>query len=526
MKKLTFLFWLIVFFGNLTAQETLRYINVLNPVIEIAAPSKDGNSFYHFYYSFNWSSDSSLYASSLNPRIEELEFYNFGAENPFRKFDATTDSENQVEFKINSKDINSYDQVQYVVRWEISNQNGQRLSYKTQPRTLRMRFNTDIDLRVDVSSDGIYYLNDINKPRIKIKTTRDGIQVKRLKLLLQPREDATCVAEVNNDIIRVNSNVFTELEFNSLDNLKESKEYYLYGSFIDNDAKIEVSYPLPNNDNNKFKIHKKPIITIKPLIPEGKNIVIQGEFDFEKVFDATGAALEITASLQRGEYVYSKYKLVDLKNDRWRLTIPDNADIPFGTHDLLFTGVGKAGVPFQSVMFSFTKTPIKRKFIQLEVNDDTYEVKSEFSSAPKSKVYLVVDGVDIEMNKSASDPNQYSILFSLNDKTMQKISQSIKNQSDNKKTVLITTKVNGIEENSYLAKNAIVVDVNDLKGRNRSQIKEYLEEIGFEENLNALAKSISEELKKEDSDRDWDSNVWSSLIEWAPKAISLVLMLV
>jgi len=526
MKQIIIILLSLFIYIQDDAQESVKYIDTKEPVIETAAPSRDGSNVYHFYYSFNWSNDSTVYSNKLNPKIEEIEVYEFGAKDPFKTFYAPNNSQNQIELMIKKEDLDSYDQIQYAVKWEISNTVGQRISNVTNRRTLRIKFDSDIELKVAISDERIFYVDDINKPRIKIKTNQDGTSIENLTLRLQQNPNAPIVAEVKDEITRINSNIFSELVFETtgLVDLKENTSYYLYGKL--KNSNLSITIPLPSESNNVYQLTKKEYFYIKPLFKEGKNIKVQGNSPVEKILDASGEVSEVKASLKLGSYGNREYSLSELDDQRWGLAIPGDTNIPFGTYNIEFTGVAKNGRPMKPTTFSYIKSPLKRVIIQMELKDNVYKATAEFSEPAVGNVYLVIDGIDVQMNKSLTDPTVYVIDFSFNDNTLKQLSEKIIKQSNNQKRVLITTKVNGVEDEAYLAKDAAVVDMRNLEGKKKNEIKEYLEKIGFKENIDKLAKNISEELKKDENERNWDSNVWTSLAEWAPKAIPLILMLI
>ena len=523
-QKTYFLAFSLLLSINLLSQDRVRYIDPIEPIIETAAPSRDRSDIYHFYFSVNWSNDSSVYSSQLDPKIEELELYEFGANSPFKTIDALVDSKNQVEFKVPKSDVDRYSQIQYSIKWEINNGSGQTLSNRTERRTLRIKFDTDPELLVTISDDRIYYVDDINKPRIKIKTNKDGTAIEELSLRLQQRPDASIIAQVNDDVTRINSNRFTELEFTlgDLGSLREGVSYYLYGKL--RNSGLSAPIPLPS-ENNAYRIVRKERYYIKPHHTLGTVFTVQGNSGIEVTLDATGDVTNVKGSLKLGSYGNRDYSLMSAGNQRWNLKIPGEDLIPFGTYNLEFTGMGNNGQPMKPTTFSYVKEPVKREIIQMEFEENVYKAIAEFSVPPVGKVYLVIDDLDVEMTRSDQDSKVYVVNFAFDDNTLKRVSNLIKNEPNNQKRIKITTKVNGVTNESYLAKNATVIDVEDLEGKNRREISEYLKEIGFQENMEELARNISAELRKDKPERNWGANVWASAVEWAPKAIPLVLML-
>lgn len=509
------------------AQNEAQYIDASNPVIESMSPSRDGRNIYHFYYTFNWTTETvgSVFNRTRNPQISRLEIYEFGQREPFRTYNPIPGNpSNQIEFQVRKSDLGNRDQIQYAVKWEVDDENGTRLVKLTEPKTLRINFRTDPALQLDISKDDIYYVDDINKPSIKIKTNGGFASFENLTLRMDNSPTSTVVAEVLENKI-INPTEYTELNFSSTGEapLTSSRTYYLYGNFKNGD--LQTSIPLPNVDNS-YKIHKKERFTFLPDPDFGYKINVQGQQDKEVTLVGTGEASNLKASLRLGNNGTKDLKLEPLRGQRWKLIIPGDSSIPFGTYNVEFSGVGANGEPMKPTVFFYAKEPIKRNIIQMEYADKVYKATAEFSEKPSGEVYLVIDNFDVMMSPSPADPKKYHVSFSLSDETLQSLSNQIKDQPDHQKRVLITTKVDGLKDNSLLAKDAMVIDTQELEGKNRNEIKNYLKNIGFQENIDELAKNISNELKKERTDRNWNSNVWSSAVEWAPKAISLILMLI
>lgn len=525
MSKLYLFLFCVPSLFSLNAQEVIRYINPDNPLIETAVPSRDGNNNYHFNFTFNWINDSTAYSSKLNPKVDELEIYELGKEEPYRTYDAKADSKNQIQFKVKKDEIDQYDRVQYAIKWEISDEEGRRISHRTKFNTIRLNFGTDPELKYTLADDGIYFTDDVNRPRLKIRTNKDGTAVKKLVLKNSDSDNAPVLAKITDKITRINSNIFTELVFTTENGvqLAENAKYYLYGDLIN--SGLQVSIPT-NGNSNEFKLREKEKFYIKPMLPEGNIISVKGNSDFSKILDASGEISDLKATLNLGNNGKRVYTLNNLGYQRWELKIPGDSSVANGVYNLEFSGTGKNGLPIQPSIFSFIKKPIQRKILQMEITDDVYSVVAEFDETPKVKVYLVVDGFDIQMDRSSSDGKKFEVKFSLNDNTLQKLSEKIATESENSKRIFITTKIDDKEDDSYIATTASVIDIKELEGKRKSEIKEYLKEIGFEENINELAKDITSELNKDEKERDWSGNVWKNVIDFAPKAIPFVLMLI
>ncbi|MCA0933257.1 hypothetical protein LCM02_12410 [Lutimonas saemankumensis] len=524
MKQFLILFILFLFSSVTIAQEGIRYINFDQPIVQNAVPSRDGNNIYHFYFEFNWVNEISSYSDELKPKIEELQIYESGTENIIKSSKAPFNQDNQIEFRVKKSDIDRFNQIEYAVKWHINDASGENMLTKfTKRRTMNVNFKTDPKLIVQISDERIYYLDDINKPRIKIKTNHNGASVDELTLRLRNDPESAVVARINKTVTQLNNNKYSELVFDSTEGeaeIQEGKTYYLFGN---------VSTPNLNArifENNTYQIYKREQYYIKPLDDGTKTIKVKGNLDKQIVLDATGKVSEVKATLKLGDGGKKEYSLDDLDNNRWELKIPGNTNIQYGTYVLEITGNGSNGQPMKPTSFSYVKTPIKRKIIQMEIKDGIYKVNAEFTETPTNNVYLVIDDFDVMMNKDAADSKKYSVSFAFDDNTLQSISNKIKASAKNTKKVLLTTKIDDINDESYLATNAVIIDKNKLADmKKKSEVKKYLEDIGFQENVDKLAKSIMTELKKEDNDQDWGANVWSSLVEWAPKAIPLVLML-
>lgn len=526
MRSLLFVVMIISIANQLLAQDQVRYIDYEEPVIETAAPSRDGSNIYHFFYSFNWTVDSSFYSNELSPEIKEIQFYEINAKKPFKTIPVTTDSKNQVEFKVKKQEIDKFDLIRYAVRWEVLNSQGERVSNTTDAITLRVNFTTDPKLKdlmkIFVSNERIYYVDDIEKPRIKIRSNYDGTSIESLTLRLQDRPDAPIVAVVKDTVTRINSNLYSELVFESTGiPLTMNTTYYLYGEFKNRELTTSDLGP-----SSYQLIEKAKPIEIRLLQTGGQHAVVQGHVDCEKILSATGEITELEAILNLGSDGKRSCRVTDKGNQRWELFISGDSNIPFGDYSIEFKGVGKNGLPIKRTVFTFSKTPIEREVLQLAIKNNIYEVSANFSAPPEGEVYLVIDGINIEMHKSTED-SIYTVAFSLSDKTLQKLSESVKESPGNSKKVLITTKVDGYKHDSYVATIANVIDVNELEGKTKKkEIKAYLEELGFEEGINEAARKIQEELKKEKEDRDWGAAVWPQLIKVAPKVLPLVLMLI
>lgn len=524
------LFWMVTILlaSNIfmaTAQEN-RYIDMENPVVENISPSRDGMENYHFYYTFNWITDLTDYSSQSHPKIQRIIFYKFGAKDPFYAQDASNhDLENQAEFIVAKSRIDDHDLIQYEVKWEIQSASGQTLSNTTKRKTIRINFDADPELLVEVSTDRIFYTDNLQHPRIRIKTNRDGTTIEELTLRMAQEPNSIIIAEVE-DETRINSNAYTELIFRptGVAPLQES-DYYLYGRF--RNGTLSQNVPVLREDNT-YKPYKKQEVTIKELNDVGKVITVNGHSDKKIVLDATGDALDVKASLQLGNHGNRGYQLKDVGNQRWELTIPGEEEIPFGTFNLVFTGTGANGEPMKSSTFSYVKKPVVRKVLQMEYEDkeQVYKVTAEFNEETSGKVYLVIDNMDVQMTKSPSDPKIYTTSFSFNDNVMQSISEIIKRQPNSQKRIFLTTKIDGIADESLLAQKAMLINTEELENKKKKDIRKYLDERGFEgDEIKSLTNKIASELKKNKNERNWKANVWSSVVELAPKAFPLVMML-
>ena len=172
--KLISTFTLLLIASVMLAQNP-RFLDENEPLIEAASVAKDGSGNYHFYYSFNLSNDTSTISLDNNPIIERIHFYEFGASSSFTdKRPKTTSNAVKAEFVINERELNSYSQVQYSIEWKVSNEQGQRLSKTTSKKTLRISFDDDPTIAIDLHVDGLYYTdeNDII-PQAKIKTNAE-----------------------------------------------------------------------------------------------------------------------------------------------------------------------------------------------------------------------------------------------------------------------------------------------------------------------------------------------------------------
>lgn len=515
--------------GSANAQE-LKYIDERAPVVETSSPSRDGQNTYHFYYSFNWIADSSIFDKSMKPKIDRIEFYRFGATEPFRTVESfkPENPSTQVEFKVKRADFGDNNQIQYAVRWEIENASNQRIVNETPRKSLRINFDNDPVLSLEVLAEGLYYTDDMKHPRIKIKSSHDGTAIEQLVLRTRKDENSDIIAEVTDNITRINANGFTELTFNLIDtsvNLTEGKSYYLYGKFKNTVVEELKGFVPITRQNNEYPLKRKERYFIKPMANSNTSISVTGHQSSTVILDAHGDLKYVKATINLGSRGTRIYPLRSLGDQRWELTIPKDVDIPFGTYNLDFEGIGLNGEPIQKTTFSYIKNKVARNIFQLEFEGDTYTATAEFNSVPSGRVYLDIDGTHIEMNNSTSNSKTYSVTFSLKDKNIQKIAENIK-QAGGKKRILLTTQVDDITDEQQIAKNAVVIDTKELEGKKNKDIVKYLEDMGFKENVDELAKSISNELKKNKSDRDWDSNVWTLVVEWAPKVIPLVLMLI
>lgn len=526
MRSLLLVMMTFLIFNQLRAQEQVRYIDYDEPVIETAAPSRDGSNIYHFYYSFNWTVDSSFYSNELFPEIIELQFFEINAKKPFKEVRVTTDSKNQVEFKVKKEEIDQFDLIRYSVHWEISNSQGEKISKLTDAITLRVNFTTDPKLKnllkVSVSDERIYFVDDNERPRIKIRSNYDGTSIENLTLRLQDRPDAPIVAEVKDTITRINSNLFSELVFESTNiPLSMNTTYYLYGEFKNRDLTTTDIGP-----SSYQLIEKAKPIEIQLLHTGGNDMTVQGHIGCKEILTATGDISELEAVLDLGSYGKRNCIVTNQGNRRWELYISGDPNIPFGDYSIEFKGIGKTGLSVKKTIFTLSKKPIEREVFQLEIKNNIYEASANFSSTPTGEVYLVIDDIDIEMHKSSED-SIYAVAFSLSDKTLQRLSESVKDSPGNSKKVLITTKVDGFQHDSYFATIAKVIDVSELEGKTKKkEIKAYLEELGFEEGIEEVTIKIQEELKKDKDERDWGATVWPQLIKAAPKVLPLVLMLI
>ena len=530
MKKMLRILILFVFIllSSLCASaqngDGVRYIDAQLPIKENAAPSRDGRDDYHFYYRINYSNDSSIYTNKMNPIIDELRIYKIGGERPFKTVKSSLAGNDTEEFILAKSDVDSLDQIQYAVRWEILNDNARRQAYETERRTLNINFDTDPALKVSIGNDRLYYINDINQPRLKIKSNRDGTTINNLVLRLQSTPSSTKVAELPTTVPTIiNSNDFVEVVFESVGgiDLRVNTPYYLFGNFSNNGLKTDF----PSDEVEAlFQITNKAPIYIKPHLRHGTKFEVFGHSDFEEVLDASGDISDVVATLKGNGIQDKQFSLVNRSNERWELKIAGDPGLAFGTYTLEFTGIGSNGQSIQPSTFIYSKSHIHREVIQMDVDNSIYKVIAKFNSSPTDKVYLVIDGRDIEMAKSSTTDETYQVSFSIKDNTLQALSNDIKNSPDNKKQILITTKIDGYLDPSSLATVVGVIDVADLQGKNKGEIKKYLIDQGFQEGVKELANDIVAELSKDKSDRNWEVNIWSKLVELAPKAVPLILM--
>jgi hypothetical protein len=490
----------------------MRYIDANNPVLETINPSRDGSDTYHFYYAFNWTDNETKFNNGMNPQFGELIIYDADSDKIIKKayLSESENSKGQVEYQVKKSDFKDSKRIKYNVKWEIDKQIN-----NSQTRTVIITFENDPFLKIDIGEEGLHYVENIEVPQIKIKSNKDGTVLNNLSIHLDKSSDAVVIANVSNGEIRANSSETTTYFFKptGLNSLSEETTYYLRGRFKSGSFDKEIG-PI------ECKINKREQYFIKP--PTTGSFTTYGHSDLKEVLESSGDVKSLKAILYTVNNGTMNIPLTHIGSNKWEITIKGNEFLEFGTYKLEFSGLGTNGRPLKVTSCSYTKKSIPRKSIEVEYKEKKYKVTAEFDYEPVNKVYLVIDGRDVEMEKIKA--NTYTVEFSFDDKNLRALSEKLKGKTDQK--ISITTKADNYIFPSSITMSAVVIDTEELKDKSKSEIKDSLVKTGYSaKNADELSKTLHKEFRQiKDGGKKVDDNFWATVVELAPKAIPLVMM--
>ncbi|UII32784.1 hypothetical protein LVD17_07065 [Fulvivirga ulvae] len=507
---------LILLKGNLLASTSANtvdyYIDMESPVIQLSAVGKDADNNYHFIFGFNWTSDTTAFHRDMMPSIDKLHFVKLDQNTPFYS-QLNPVASPVYEFVVKHDDIDEIDEVKFYCTYII----GGRV-YNTKPVHLQLRFENDPDLDIKISSEGLYYFTNSITPKVKLGANIDGVRIESLVIKeINSNEAPVLAAGDGLSHIYLGPHQYTEVSFHAYSgrSLSVNNEYFVIGQ-------IRVGSEVKSFSKRLRALKRSMYYVVAPV----HELEVYGNSDLEVFVNTSAPVKEVKAEILEAS-VPATLKYYDLEGageNRWRLKInSSNKSISFGSYTIKFTGTSVEDTPLIVKEYSFKKKPITWKSIHIKESKAGYSITAEltYPVINKSDVELLLDSHGFSM--SSVDNKIFTKEFSLNDQSLKEFTEAM-NDDNFKRNIAVGIQVEGVPSDKNVIFTATILDMNQFEGKKKKEICEKLEEIGFEENLDKIALSISEELKKDEPDREWAKNVWSDAIEYAPKVLGLIAM--
>jgi hypothetical protein len=208
----------------------------------------------------------------------------------------------------------------------------------------------------------------------------------------------------------------------------------------------------------------------------------------------------------------------------------DSKDFKYGDYNISFSGNSDSGNPIQTNQFTFSKEIIPILTFEHNQVADSCHIRVKFSDKSSDEIILVFakSGSTKKIKAEAGVPNSFTTTLKTSDSFI------LENIVDNKSLNIYFMAFN----HEYTQQQVIPVKVistktankelealNVKKSERKAAIKKYLEDNGFQGNMEEMTTSIFDELSKKPEKRDWPAT-WNSVGKLLKPLSGLLLLLI